>query len=86
MNKQSIDNTVITKYFSKNFTPDCITKIDEKIFLSLEKANLFVLEKIGIPKKNIVSFSECTCCTKIENENNSHSNQENFKYVRWIWI
>ena len=68
------------EYFSKNFTPDCITKIDEKIYLSLEKANLFVLEKNGIPKKNIVSFSECTCCTKIENENNSHSNQENFKY------
>ena len=66
------------EYFSKNFTPECITQIDEKIYLSLEKANLFVLEKIGIPKKNIVSFSECTCCTKIENENNSHSNQ--FKY------
>ena len=66
------------EYFSKNFTPDCITKIDGKIYLSLEKANLFVLEKNGIPKKNIVSYSECTCCTKLSDKNNSPSNQ--FKY------
>ena len=66
------------EYFSKNFTPDCITKIDEKIYLSLEKANLFVLEKNGIPRKNFVSYSECTCCTKLKDENNSLS--ENFKY------
>ena len=66
------------EYFSKNFTPDCITKIDEKIYLSLEKANLFVLEKNGIPRKNIVSYSECTCCTKLSDKNNSPSNQ--FKY------
>ena len=66
------------EYFSKNFTPDCITKIDEKIYLSLEKANLFILEKNGIPRKNIVSYSECTCCIKLKDENNSLS--ENFKY------
>lgn len=66
------------KYFSKNFTPECITQINDKIFLSLEKANLYLLEKIGIPKNHIVSFSECTCCTKINEENNS--SQEKFKY------
>ncbi|MBQ1197918.1 MAG: polyphenol oxidase family protein, partial [Spirochaetaceae bacterium] len=66
------------EYFSKNFTPECITQLNGKIYLSLEKANLFVLEKNGITRKNIVSYSECTCCTKLSDEKNSLSNQ--FKY------
>lgn len=65
-------------YFSKNFTPECITEIDGKIFLSLEKANLHLLEKLGIPKNHIVCYSECTCCSKIYDEKSSI--KENFKY------
>lgn len=32
--------------------------------LSLEKANLFVLEKCGIKAENIVIANECTCCNE----------------------
>lgn len=40
--------------------------------LSLEKANLALLEKCGIPKKNITLSSDCTCCTREENKSSGN--------------
>ncbi|MCR4790822.1 MAG: polyphenol oxidase family protein [Treponemataceae bacterium] len=58
------------EYFSKNFTPDCLKKNSDSSFqLSLEKANLALLEKIGIDRKNIMLTKECTCCAKDEQGN-----------------
>lgn len=37
--------------------------------LSLEKANLFVLKKAGIPEENIVCATDCTCCSEIFGSN-----------------
>ncbi len=57
-------------YFSENFTSDCLNKIKEPkdinfpYSLSLEKANLSLLKKIGIPEDHIFCQGECTCCTK----------------------
>ncbi len=51
-------------YFSKNFTVDCVKKIDENTFaVSLKKANMFLLEKAGVQLDNIQIVNECTCCT-----------------------
>jgi YfiH family protein len=50
-------------YFRKNFCNNCITeKTDNKFMLSLEKANLSILEKCGIKPDNIICSSDCTCC------------------------
>lgn len=37
--------------------------------LSLEKANLSVLEKAGIPEKNIAICDDCTCCNELLGSN-----------------
>lgn len=54
------------KFFADAFGADCIKKIDERdgerFILSLECANLAVLEKIGILEENIVVAKNCTCC------------------------
>ena len=53
------------EYFSKNFGSDCVSFIDgNKYSLSLAKANLYLLRKIGIPDGNIFVSKECTCCFK----------------------
>ncbi|MCR5699637.1 MAG: polyphenol oxidase family protein [Treponemataceae bacterium] len=58
------------EYFRTTFSKDCVHPAcvrasDENNFaLSLEKANLALLEKCGIPKENITSFEFCTCCSK----------------------
>ncbi len=54
------------QYFAEEFTPDCVELIDEtskKYRLSLEKANLFLLEKAGIKRENVSIVGGCTCCT-----------------------
>lgn len=63
-------------YFAKNFTPECVRPLEKgievdwnsgggKLFrLSLEKANLFLLEKIGVKAENIYSSPDCTSCSK----------------------
>ncbi len=66
-------------YFSGNFGQECISPLKnknerqktfwknngEKLFrLSLEKANLYLLEKNGIRDGNIVILEECTCCNE----------------------
>lgn len=54
------------KFFADAFGARCVKKIDgadgEKHMLSLERANLAVLEKIGIREENIVVAKNCTCC------------------------
>lgn len=56
------------KYFRENFTAECTWLIEnpkDKNFpyaLSLEKANLAVLKKCGVPEENIIVRNECTCC------------------------
>lgn len=53
-------------FFADEFGVGCVKKIDgqdgEKFMLSLERANLAVLEKIGILEENIVVAKNCTCC------------------------
>ena len=52
------------KYFCENFSADCVEKKDGKYHLSLQKANLFVLEKAGVKEENITVCTDCTCCAK----------------------
>lgn len=73
-----IVNEERAKYFADNFTADCITPLEAgvkvdwntgngKLYrLSLEKANLAVLEKAGVRKENIYVHPDCTCCSKDE--------------------
>lgn len=57
-------------YFAQNFTPECVsacsgTDGNSTLWrLSLAKANLSVLEKLGVKKQNIFVSSECTCCSE----------------------
>lgn len=51
------------EYFRKNFCDDCVAeKADGKFMLSLEKANLHILEQCGVKDENIISAADCTCC------------------------
>ena len=56
------------EYFTKNFSIDCVTPCtDSKQYaLSLEKANIALLLKYGIPRENITTQNLCTCCAKDE--------------------
>ena len=51
-------------YFKKNFCEDCVSEYDgtKRYRLSLEKANLFLLEKAGILDENVVVCDDCTKC------------------------
>lgn len=63
-------------WFSENFTPECVTPLEEGVEvawntgggplyrLSLEKANLAALKKAGVPDENIWVHPACTCCYK----------------------
>lgn len=71
-----IVNEERAEYFRNNFTPDCIRELEPGITvdwnngggklyrLSLEKANLAVLKKAGVPEANINLITDCTCCSK----------------------
>lgn len=48
---------------SESALPDWNTSGKELFRLSLAKANLSVLEKCGVPEKNITLCTDCTCCT-----------------------
>ena len=85
-------------FFRKEFSEDCVTKYErsgaeiekwnsqtDKLYrLSLEKANLSVLERCGILDENIVLAKDCTCCTanffsyrrQMLEKNNSEENVE----------
>ena len=55
-------------YFIKNFSSDCVEATsDGKYHLSLAKANLAVLQKIGVKDENITVAVDCTCCTTDKN-------------------
>lgn len=85
-----IVNKERAEYFSRNFTPNCVTPVKENeelckgvagvasqwnngegpLFrLSLEKANLAVLERSGISEENIVIAKDCTCCNDLFGSN-----------------
>ncbi len=71
-----IVNEERAKWFSENFTPDCVTPLEPGVKvswnsgggplyrLSLEKANLAALRTAGVPQENIWIHPACTCCTK----------------------
>ena len=71
-----IVNEERAKWFSENFTPDCVTPLESGVEvnwnngggplyrLSLEKANLAALKKAGVPDENILVHPACTCCYK----------------------
>ncbi|MGN0729027.1 polyphenol oxidase family protein [Treponema sp.] len=50
-------------YFSRQFGSGCVAPLKENLFsLSLARANLFLLESMGVPADNILVSGECTCC------------------------
>ena len=71
-----IVNEERAQWFSENFTPECVKPLEPGIEvswntgggplyrLSLEKANLAVLKKAGVPDENIWIHPACTCCTQ----------------------
>ena len=71
-----IVNEERAKWFSDNFTPECVTPLESGVEvswnngggplyrLSLEKANLAALKKAGVPEENIWIHPACTCCYK----------------------
>ena len=75
-----IVNEERAEYFRKNFTPNCVRPLEEGIKvewnagggqlyrLSLEKANLAALKKVGVPEENIWSHTACTCCSSVNGE------------------
>ncbi len=54
------------QYFIENYSEDCIEKIDgsNSFRLSLEKANIHLLEMAGVKKDSIRVLGRCTCCSK----------------------
>lgn len=71
-----IINEERARFFSENFTPDCIKELEAgvtvdwnngngKLYrLSLAEANLASLKKAGVSESNIYVCSDCTCCSK----------------------
>ncbi|MFA6857736.1 MAG: polyphenol oxidase family protein [Treponema sp.] len=69
------------EYFRRNFCGDCVTPYEPgndgnnagkwnsgggKLYrLSLEKANLAVLDRAGIRDENITAATDCTCCCSL---------------------
>lgn len=76
-----IVNEERAEYFANNFTADCIKPLEPgikvdwntgngKLYrLSLEKANLACLEKIGVNRGNIFIHPDCTSCNDIYGSN-----------------
>lgn len=68
-------------YFAKNFTQDCIRPLEEgvkvdwnngegKLYrLSLKKANLACLLKLGVKESNIFISDDCTSCNEMYGSN-----------------
>lgn len=52
------------EFFLQNYGCNSVINRNNELFLSLTEANLFILEKIGINKNNIVVTTDCTCCEK----------------------
>ena len=85
-------------YFANEFTPDCVKPIskNQKIYwnngegqlfsLSLLKANLSVLKKIGVKDSNIAICSDCTCCNQIYGSNRRETSQGNTFTVQAAFI
>jgi YfiH family protein len=85
-------------YFANEFTPDCVKPISKnqkidwnngegQLFsLSLLKANLSVLEKIGVKDSNIAICSDCTCCNQIFGSNRRETSQGNSFTVQAAFI
>jgi polyphenol oxidase len=62
----TIDETR-ARYFIENFTPECVTETADSaghrsFRLSLERANLALLDRCGVPDENRVSAAACTSC------------------------
>ncbi len=63
-------------FFASNFGPECLKEVEEgvqvdwnngggKLYrLSLAKANLSALLKLGVKEENIYISPDCTCCSK----------------------
>lgn len=76
-----IVNEERASYFASNFTPDCIRPLEEgvkvdwnsgdgKLYrLSLKKANLACLKKLGVKEDNIFASADCTSCNEIYGSN-----------------
>ncbi|MFI3257981.1 MAG: polyphenol oxidase family protein [Spirochaetales bacterium] len=52
------------QYFKDTFGTDCVASTNDntQFRLSLKKANLFLLQTLGVPRDNILCIDECTCC------------------------
>ncbi|MGP1458527.1 MAG: polyphenol oxidase family protein [Treponema sp.] len=72
-------------YFADNFSKDCIAPYSEddrraeriqwkncgarEFRLSLEKANLTLIARLGIPEENVTLLQDCTCCNEVYGSN-----------------
>lgn len=54
--------------------------------LSLEKANLADLERIGVPSENITVCQDCTCCNLVFGSNRRETAEGNTFTVQAAWI
>ncbi|MCQ2589526.1 MAG: polyphenol oxidase family protein [Treponema sp.] len=54
--------------------------------LSLEKANLAVLEKIGVPSENITICQDCTCCNLVFGSNRRETAEGETFTVQAAWL
>ena len=55
-------------FFTTEIDACCVEKIDDNnYFLSLEKANIFLLERAGVKKENISIMGTCTNCSVNDN-------------------
>lgn len=75
-----IVDSVRADYFTDSFGNECVKPLEPNVLidwkfsqsckekklyrLSLAKANLFVLQKLGVQKENIYIHEDCTCCSK----------------------
>ena len=50
------------RYFAESFGDQCVRQTDSGWALSLEEANLALLDKIGVPRDNVFCVGECTAC------------------------
>ena len=51
--------------FKNEYGQDCIREEGKKYFLSLAKANISILKKLGVKEENIVVSGNCTCCNEV---------------------
>ena len=76
-----IVNEERANYFAENFTPDCVSELENgvsvdwnsgggKLYrLALDKANVAMFMRAGVPDNHITVYDDCTCCNDVFGSN-----------------